>query len=303
MPINSTGKNLIFLISQPRAGSTLTQAILGSHPDIYTVSEPWLMLLPIYYLHSRKYEVEYNAEWSQIALQEFLKILPNGEETYLEGIRRMYVYLYESALNVSGKQYFLDKTPRYYHIIPELYQVFPDAHYIILLRNPLAVLCSIINTCVKDKWDRLKLYKHDLLQAPNLLLQGIQTLKDKCIVLHYENLLANPEAEISQFCKKLELEFIPTMIHYGEQNHPKWRFGDPKNLYENIKPNPQHSDHWKHSLKNPQIWQVVNDYLTLLGEETITKMGYSYPELQEVVEAYRPLTLSLKELLEMPNEL
>jgi hypothetical protein len=35
-----------------------------------------------------------------------------------------------------------------------------------------------------------------------------------------------------------------------------------------------------------------------LGEDTITKMGYSYPELQEIVEANRSSTLSLKELLE-----
>jgi hypothetical protein len=300
MPINSTGKNLIFLISQPRAGSTLTQAILGSHPDIYTVSEPWLMLHPIYALRPENYQVEYNAKLANVGLQEFLNILPDGEETYFEGIRIMYSYLYETALNTSGKPYFLDKTPRYYHIIPELYKIFPDAHYIILLRNPLAVLCSIINTWVNGKWDKLKLYKNDLLSAPNLLLQGIQHLQEKCIVLHYEKLLENPEAEISQLCQKLELEFIPSMINYGEQNHPQWRFGDPKNLYENTKPNSQHSDHWKHSLKDAQTWQVVNDYLAILGEETITQMGYSYEELQEIIQTYCPSTLSLKELLEIP---
>jgi hypothetical protein len=280
MHISSTGKNLIFLISQPRAGSTLTQAILGSHRDIYTVSEPWLMLHPIYALRPENYQAEYNSKLANVGLQEFLNILPEGEETYFEGIRRMYTYLYETALNTSGKQYFLDKTPRYYHIIPQLYKIFPDAHYIILLRNPLAVLCSIINTWVNGKWDKLKLYKHDLLSAPNLLLEGIQHLQEKCIVLHYEKILENPETEISQLCQKIELEFIPSMINYGEQNHPQWRFGDPKNLYENNKPNPQHSDHWQQSLKEAQTGQVVNDYLTLLGEETITQMGYSYEELQ-----------------------
>ncbi|MGB3405203.1 MAG: hypothetical protein WBA77_21145 [Microcoleaceae cyanobacterium] len=68
----------------------------------------------------------------------------------------------------------------------------------------------------------------------------------------------------------------------------------------NTKPNPQHSAHWKHSLKDPQIWQLVNDYLTILGEDTITKMGYSYEELQQTLDAHRPSTLSLKELLEIP---
>lgn len=40
------GENLIFLISQPRAGSTMLQKVLGSHPEIHTVSEPWVALPP-----------------------------------------------------------------------------------------------------------------------------------------------------------------------------------------------------------------------------------------------------------------
>ena len=69
------------------------------------------MLHPIYALRPENYQAEYNAKLANIGLQEFLKILPEGEETYFEGIRRMYTYLYETALNTSGKQYFLVDTP------------------------------------------------------------------------------------------------------------------------------------------------------------------------------------------------
>ena len=43
-------ENLILMISPPRAGSTMLQRILGSHSDIHTVSEPWLVLHPLYAL-------------------------------------------------------------------------------------------------------------------------------------------------------------------------------------------------------------------------------------------------------------
>jgi len=56
--IGAQGENMIFLISQPRAGSTLSQRMLGSHPDIYTVSEPWLMLHPLYPLRSEGHQAE-----------------------------------------------------------------------------------------------------------------------------------------------------------------------------------------------------------------------------------------------------
>ena len=46
-------QDLIFLISQQRAGSTLLQRILGGHPEVHTTAETWLMLHPIYALREQ----------------------------------------------------------------------------------------------------------------------------------------------------------------------------------------------------------------------------------------------------------
>jgi hypothetical protein len=37
--------DLVFIISQPRAGSTLLQRILDSHSKVCSPPEPWVMLL------------------------------------------------------------------------------------------------------------------------------------------------------------------------------------------------------------------------------------------------------------------
>src|SRR4029079_12453572 len=47
----------------------------------------------------------------------------------------------------AGKQLFVDKTPRYYHILDYLREVFPEARYVWLIRNPLDVAAS-----VKTSW-------------------------------------------------------------------------------------------------------------------------------------------------------
>lgn len=57
-----TDKNLIFLISLPRSGSTLTQKILGAHSAIYTRSEPWIMLNPLYSLKQEGIDAIYNKQ-------------------------------------------------------------------------------------------------------------------------------------------------------------------------------------------------------------------------------------------------
>ena len=304
--IDDIGKKLIFLISQPRAGSTLTQRILGNHPEIHTVSEPWLMLHPLYALRKEGYDAEYNARWCHQALINFLKEIPEGEATYFQAIRKAYTSLYASALATSGKSYFLDKTPRYYHIIPELSLIFPQASFILLLRNPLSVLCSIYRTWIQDKWQRLYLYKHDLLQAPYLLLDGIKHLQNKACVLHYEKILESPEREFQKIYQQLGLNFDRETIDYD--NTKEWEFGDRDMVYRYTQPNSQNLDRWIEYLKHPQVWCLANDYLQFLGKDILENMGYSWESLNRTLDLNRPSriqywkTLPLEFLLREPHE-
>ena len=161
-----TDKNLIFLISQPRSGSTLTQKIMGSHSAIYTRSEPWIMLNPLYTLKKDGVFTEYNKSLEYKANQDFIENLPHGgRDNYIQHLHKMYLSLYSEYLKKEKKSVFLDKTPRYYLIINELIEVFPEAKYILLIRNPLAVLGSIINSWTKEDWHKLSQYKIDLIEA------------------------------------------------------------------------------------------------------------------------------------------
>lgn len=295
MDSNLQGENLIFLISQPRAGSTLLQRILENHAEIHTTAEPWIMLHPLYALRSHGYEAEYNAAWSNLAVNDFIQLLPEGKDTYYCALQQTYGYLYQTLLASSGKRYFLDKTPRYYHIIPELYKVFPKAKFIILLRNPLAVLCSIVNTWTQESWSHLRKYKHDLMQGPKLLLEGAQLLpRENCLVVKYEELITASEKQIEEICEYLQVPFSKQMLHYG--NEKKTGFGyqeQRKELHLLGTPQPQNLERWTFNLKDPQFWKVVDDYLSFLGAETLDQMGYQYEELKQVVERHKPRNFSL----------
>ncbi len=306
MDIGHSGQSLIFLISQPRAGSTLTQLILGTHPDIHTVSEPWLMLHPIYALRSSGYQSDYDANLALGALTDFLKSLPDREEAYFEGLRRMYGYLYNCALSISGKQFFLDKTPRYYSIIPELYRIFPKAHFIVLLRNPLAVLSSIIDMTRKTDSGILKDYYHDLLDAPSLLLSGINHLRDRCHVLRYETLVTNPEVTVKDMCTYLGVDFKVDMLQYDCPQPGDWLNGDPLGVYQSKTPVQKSVDKWIGELKDGQFWQLANDYLELLGQDVLTDLGYSYKDLKQILTEHRPdsdkLLIPLAQMLNPAEE-
>nr|RNJ68779.1 MAG: sulfotransferase [Leptolyngbya sp. IPPAS B-1204] len=297
MSIGLEGQNLIFLISQPRAGSTLTQKILGSHPQIHTISEPWIMLPLLYPLCYDDLQAEYNTKLARIGWDNFFQQLPDSKTAYYEHLSFMYADLYSQVLKPTGKKYFLDKTPRYYYIISEIYKVFPQAQFIILLRNPLAVLCSIIATWVKSDWLHLDQLKNDIVKAPGLLLEGIRELGDDCLVLHYEKLIAKPEIEFKRVCQAMKLKFAPKMIEYGATNSTVWRFGDQKLVYQKSRPDPQNSDKWILLLKDPQTWQIANDYLEFLGHETLFQMGYSYQELRKILDTHRPQELDSADVI------
>ena len=125
----------IFLFSLPRSGSTLLQRLLAGHPDIMTVSEPWLLLPFCYAVKPEGLFSEYNHGWAAKALNEFILGLPNQELDYYKVLNRFALALYGGA-NKNNALYFLDKTPRYYLIIPQIVEIFPEAKFIFLFRNP-----------------------------------------------------------------------------------------------------------------------------------------------------------------------
>ena len=295
MTMGNRGENLIFLISQMRGGSTLLQNILGNHPDVHTLPEPWIALPTLYAMYSRKidkkeYKTEYNPFWARTAVRAFVQRLPKGDEDYLEGLRRAYSYWYECAMAGSKKRYFLDKGPRYYLIIPELMKVFPDAKFIILLRNPLAVLTSINSTWMKNDLSGIHQFKHDLLKAPRLLLEGITLLGNRCIVARYEELVKNPEQETRKICEALQITFAPEMLNYTRKPEYENALGykEQKDEYRSGGPDADNADKWITCLRDPRIWRLSADYLRYLGRQVITDLGYSYDGLKEAIDKNNP---------------
>jgi len=116
-------------------------------------------------------------------------------------------------------------------------------------------------------------------------------LQSNSLVLHYENLLVNPEEEIERVCKFLNVRFDAEIISYGESCSEKWQFGDRSMIYQENKPMNQNSARWQEDLQNPIIWQFADNYLEFLGKDLLADLGYSYTKLKEILDKQKPKTL------------
>ncbi len=287
------GEGLVFLAGLPRSGTTLLQRLLGSHSQIHTLTEPWLMLHPLYALREQGIATDYGAPLARLALQEFLGQVGRDEELYREGIRALAGVLYGAAMAGRGERYFLDKTPRYYHVLPELARTFPEARILLLLRNPLAVLSSMLargpGGQAADPTQALRrepFMMTDLRRGPRLLAQALERLPpERCRAVRYEELVEDPEGRLRELCAWLGLDYEPDMVAYGRHAHARGRFGDPYGAPAHERPVTAPRDRWREHLRQPRLRPFAKAYLKELGPALLRRLGYDPEELAAALEA------------------
>jgi len=259
-----------------------------THSKIDSVSEPWILLPHVYTLKSDGIFAEYSHATCYMAIQDFIDNLPNKERDYLDAMRSFFLSLYEKVCDPNA-EYFLDKTPRYYLIIPLIAKLFPDAKFIFLFRNPLEVLASIIETWGKGRL-RIHGYYIDLYKGPRFLAEGFKNLKEKSVRITYTDLVKSPEPTLRKIFDYLELEFEAGIIDSFTKSALRGRMGDPEiHKYEKIEKTTL--EKWKKTLGTRYRRSFAKRYLKYLGEDTLSTFGFN---LDEILRQLQTLKVSNK---------
>jgi hypothetical protein len=269
----------IFIFSLPRAGSTLLQRILTTHDEINTTGEPWLLLPLVYAQREHGVYAEYVHTSSNKAINEIIGQLPEGRADYFKAVRKMALSIYND-LNANGEKYFLDKTPRYYLIINEISQIFPDAKFIFLFRNPLSNLASLIQSFWGGK---LGDYRHriDIYEGPRMLAAGYKTFLRPCHTVRYEDLVQKPGETIQAICDYLDLEYNDRMLSAFSGVRLKGSMGDSIGTKNYKMVDSQPLNKWKAILGSRHRVAYAKKILDFIGEDAIQTMGYHSESLNK----------------------
>src|SRR5687768_13055462 len=252
-----------FIISQPRAGSTLLQRLLATHPQIQTVGEPWLAMPFVYALREKGVSSEYIHISLAQGFGEFVSKLPQGRADYFHEVRTMLERL-QQKISVPGKTHFLDKTPRYHLILNELAEIFPDAKFIVLWRNPLAVVASILNTWQKGRFD-LRYYEQDIFRGPFNILSFVEKRSADICELRYEDLVGQPAEAVRRITDFLELPPLATVTLPDDDALKHARLGDKTGIHKFQSVSAAPTQEWKNAFASPirRFW--ARRYLDFLG--------------------------------------
>ena len=237
----------------------------------------------IYALRAEGAYAEYSHHTMQNALSEFVATMPEGRSNYLRQLNRFTTGLYESFAK-KGDRYFLDKTPRYHLIVADILEAFPNAKFIFLWRNPLAVIGSSLETFGKGKW-RLYDYRVDFYKGLENLHAAHSTHRDSVFSINYEQLISTPEQELRRLFDYLELSGDIPDINSFSTVKLIGGAGDPtgSRQYHKVSTEPLHK--WKDSLCNPIRRAWAKRYIDWIGPARLADMGYDHQELRTELDA------------------
>lgn len=274
----------IFLLSQPRAGSTLVQRVLSGYDEIATVNEPWILLPLLSPLREGGIRSHYPHWLAHVAIQDFAQAMDGGMRRLEDELGETALRLYEAASGPEAR-FFLDKTPAYHVIAPLLHRVFPDAAFIYLWRNPLSVLASVLETWGEGRFVP-HVFRVDLFDAVENLVASFRQAGGAAVGVRYEDLVAGDE-EWQRVTASLGLDWDPELLTNFAGRRLHGRMGDPTGVqrYQALSSEPL--DKWQATLDNPVRRAWARRYLRWIGESRLTTMGYDLADLEASLGAAR----------------
>jgi len=265
----------VFLLSLPRAGSTLLQRLLLMSGKCATLGEPSLLLRFLGEDVAMTRKATYWESLVETATADMRKAWGGYDEAYRKGVRELMLGIYDGL--AEGKEWFLDKTPRYTLIGEEILATFPDAKFIVLWRHPLAVASSVSSTFRKGRWcpDEFGI---DLYEGQQRLQDFCEKHGERVFQIKYEDLVTDPAAELASLGEYLGWENLAAVLEEDLVTSTGGTLGDPTGVKRYNKISPDSRDAWKKELSNWYRRSWAREYVSGERARRMKQLGYELPD-------------------------
>jgi len=256
-----------FIVGCGRSGTTLLRTLLNSHPAIGIPQESLFIidylrvgqrmdLAQLKRMLMQEPEIE---EWGIHPVIEDL----DGCQTIAEAIDR----LHRLYLAPHGKQRWGQKTPRFVRSVGLILEHFPGSRFIHLVRDPRAVVSSLITSDVH----RSNAYYAALRWAKDVGfgLAAEETYPSQVRRIRYEDLVTQVETTLVSISDFLEFEYDPRMLSVAPQSSSEYsRFYAAIHANLILQPTDRFIDKWRERLDDEEtalVESLSGDFMERLG--------------------------------------
>lgn len=230
-------KRPVFVVGHPRSGTTLVQLLITAHPAFSSAPETHLFSFVLDHLadwagrtlHADELPLIFQklAGKPGIKLNDDLKAeLISAAQTkgitpslLLDNIMQAYAAAKPTATR------WLEKTPRHVNHIPQILKLLPDARIINIVRDPRDVVSSNVRfqglSQEKDSAERRYIAIQRSLSWNTMVAFSKNLLPDepRMMTLRYEDLIADPEANLAQMMHFIGEERSGNMLETFGDNY------------------------------------------------------------------------------------
>lgn len=216
---------LFFIVGCGRSGTTLLKSMLAAHPGVYLPPETFFYSsirprFPGGEQASSDQHLDYLcARWwmrdaglDRARLEEQLTLaagkLPAADW------HTLFLATLSSLTPQGSWQAIGEKTPAHVLVADELLEVFPDCRIVQIVRDPRAVLSS---------YRKVKVGTNEAVAVAREWLAATavhQRLREhpRATLLHYEELVSDPEAVLRGLCAHLQIAWDPAMLAFHQRD-------------------------------------------------------------------------------------
>jgi len=223
-------KSPIFIVGASRSGTTMLRLLLNAHPHIAipnelsyfsSIPEPWLSSwrnvpgsVPEYREFVRNHLFQEETLENVDADALLCRIFDAVSDLDLSVPYRLMLEAYASA---EGKVRWGEKTPTNFFYCDILHEMFPDAKFIHLVRDPRAVVRSANNfpRLPDDSLINAANWLHFLENGYKRLTENVPSTQ--ACTIRYEDLTSRPETFARKVCEFINEPFFPCMLEFHEE--------------------------------------------------------------------------------------
>jgi hypothetical protein len=231
LPTHIVGANaqVLMVVGVWRSGTSLLYALLNQHPGIHLMYEAEL---PLLWPHLRGERRDWRERWEQWNRAPSRHGLPMDVfPSPPRGLRETCIEVYLKAAEGREPHYVGEKFPSFHNKLTRLAELFPDARFILIWRNPLGICSSMARAARTSRWNARTGMLHRGLFGCEQMLLGARQLASRGLPVHelsYLRLTGNTERELRAICDFLAVPFVPEMLElrradrsavYAEPHH------------------------------------------------------------------------------------